>query len=163
MLSFAISQKYSARRNFSRQKLGGFTFLEILLVLGIILVLLVITWPIGLDFYRNRELETQTQFLIQTLRRAQTKSMSIELDSSFGVYISNQNFILFKGNSYDSLRDERYDEIFSFPGIISASGISEIVFSKFEGKPNIVGDIILTSNSNVVTININTMGRINLQ
>lgn len=148
----------------NKKFLTGFTFLEILLVLGIILVLLAVAWPIGLDFYRGQEFETQTQFLIQTLRRAQSNSMAIELDSSFGVYVGNNYFTLFKGNSYASpSRDIQYDEIFYLPDIISASGISEVVFSKFEGKPNIVGDIILASDSNVATININTMGRINLQ
>lgn len=118
--------------------------------------------PVSLDFYKNQELETQTQFLIQTLRRAQIKAMSVELDSSFGVYIINHNYTLFKGNTYAG-RDLQYDEIFDFPAIISISGISEIVFSKFEGKPNVTGDIVLSNSSNAETININGIGRINLK
>ena len=162
MLSLFISQKGLTRQNFVEEKLGGFTLLEILLALGIISILLAMIVPVSLDFYKSQELETQTQFLIQTLREAQSKSMSVELDSPFGVYVGNQSFILFKGNSYAG-RDVQYDEIFDFPKIISLSGISEIVFSKSEGKPNIIGNIILSSNSNVETININEMGRINLQ
>ena len=140
----------------------GFTLLEILLVIGIISILLVLVVPISLDFYKNQEIETQTQFLIQTLRKAQLEAMSGELDSSFGVSISSQNYTLFKGNSYTS-RDIRYDETFDLPEIIQPSGISEVVFSKSEGKPSVTGNLILSNNSNTKIININLMGRINLQ
>jgi prepilin-type N-terminal cleavage/methylation domain-containing protein len=157
-----IFQKGFTRQNFVEQKLGGFTLLEILLVIGIVSILLVTTVPIGLDFFRNQQLGTQTQFLIQTLRRAQIKAMSVELDSSFGVYISNHNYTLFKGNSYLS-RDNQYDEVFNLSEIINPSGVLEVVFSKFEAKPSATGNIILSSNSSTETININEMGRINLQ
>jgi hypothetical protein len=115
-----------------------------------------------LDFYKNQEIETQTQFLIQTLRRAQLEAMSGELDSFFGVSISSQNYTLFKVDSSMG-RDTKYDEIFDLPEIIQPSGISEVVFSKFEGKPSVTGNIILSNNSNTKIININLMGRINLQ
>jgi len=142
----------------------GFTLLEILLVIGIISILLVFTVPIGLDFYKSQQLETQTQSIIQALRRAQLKAMAVELDSSFGVYFGVSNYTLFKGNSYlDLSRDVRYDEIFDLPEIIDLSGLSEVVFSKFEGKPNITGSIVLSSDSDIKTININQVGRINLQ
>jgi prepilin-type N-terminal cleavage/methylation domain-containing protein len=140
----------------------GFTLLEILLVIGIISILLILVVPISLDFYKNQEIETQTQFLIQTLRRAQLEAVSGELDSPFGVSISSQNYTLFKGNSYMG-RDTRYDEIFDLPEIIQPSGISEVVFSKLEGKPSVTGNIILSNNSNTKIININLLGRINLQ
>lgn len=138
----------------------GFTLLEILLVIGIISILLVFIVPVSLDFYKSQQLEIQTQSLVQTLRRAQSKAMAIELDSSFGVFISNQNYILFKGNSYLT-RDAQYDETFDLPEIIEPSGLSEVVFLKFEGKPNVTGNVILTSNSDTRTININEIGRIN--
>ena len=140
----------------------GFTILEILLVIAIIATLLAFIFPLGLDFYKSQQLETQSQVLIQTLRRAQLKAISIDLDSPFGVYLTEDSFTLFKGNSYLT-RDSQYDEVFDLPEIINVSGLSEIIFSKFEGKPNVMGNIILSSNSEDEIININEMGRINLQ
>jgi prepilin-type N-terminal cleavage/methylation domain-containing protein len=114
----------------------GFTLLEILLVIGIISILLVFIVPISLDFYKSQQLETQTQSVIQTLRRAQSKATVVELDSSFGVYFGTSNYTLFKGSSYfDSGRDSQYDEIFDFPEIINIGGLDEIVFLKSEGVP----------------------------
>jgi len=130
---------------FGDSYLTGFTLLEILLVIGIISSLLVAIIPLGLDFYKNQELDTQTQFLIQTLRRAQSKAMSIELDSPFGVQINTP-----------------YDEVFDLPQIIKSSGLSEVVFSKFEGKPSVTGNITLSSDNKSKTISINYFGTVSL-
>lgn len=118
--------------------------------------------PVGLDFYKNQQLTSQSLELCQALRLAQQKSMSVELDSSYGVYLTNNNYTLFKGNSFLS-RDEQYDQIFNVPEIIQLSGISEVVFAKNGGNPNVTGDVILTCDSDSKTINVNQIGRINLQ
>jgi hypothetical protein len=68
------------------------------------------------------------------LRRAQSKAISGEFDSPFGVYLTNENYTLFKGQSY-SQRDPQFDEVYELPAIIRVEGLSEIVFIKTEGMP----------------------------
>ena len=140
----------------------GLTLSEILIVVAIIAILISFTLPLGLDFYRSQQLETQSQGVIQALRRAQLKAMSVEDDSRFGVYLTNDNYTLFKGSSYLT-RDANFDEVFDLPMIINVSGLTEVVFFKLEGKPNVTGNIILSSDSDSRTININEMGRINYE
>jgi len=140
----------------------GLTLSEILIVVAIIAILISFTLPLGLDFYRSQQLETQSQGVIQALRRAQLKAMSVEDDSRFGVYLTNDNYTLFKGSSYLT-RDVNFDEVFDLPMIINVSGLTEVVFFKLEGKPNVTGNIILSSDSDSRTININEMGRINYE
>lgn len=140
----------------------AFTLLEVLIIVVIISILISLTLPLGLDFYRSQQLETHTQGIVQTLRRAQLKAMSSEADSNFGVYLTSENYTLFQGDSYNT-RYSQYDEVFYLPAILTLTGLSQIVFSKLEGELNIAGDIILKSNSETRTININEMGRINLQ
>lgn len=140
----------------------SFTLIEILIVIFLIFVLTSFFVSVALNFYKSQQLESQAQTILQTLRRAQSKAMAIELDSSFGVYLTNDSYVLFKGSSY-AARDPQYDEVFELPKIINVSGVSEIVFSKFEGKPNVTGNIILITNSEQKIININKIGRINLQ
>ncbi|MCH8741575.1 hypothetical protein IH779_01615 [Patescibacteria group bacterium] len=139
----------------------GLNFIETLLVIFIISILLAFILPISLDFYKNQQLRTHTQGILQTLRRAQLKTMSVELDSKFGVYIANDNYILFKGNSF-AARDIQFDEVFDLPQIITVSGLSEIVFSRLEGKPNITGDIVLHSGNESMAINVNNLGTVSL-
>jgi prepilin-type N-terminal cleavage/methylation domain-containing protein len=143
--------------------MNSFTLVELLIVIGIIAILASFSLFLGFDFYKSQQLETQTEKILQTLRRAQAKSMSVELDSSFGVYFDNNNkkYILFKGNSYSP--QDPYNEEFDLPTIINLSGLSEIVFSKSEGKPNLTGNIILTVNSKQRIININEIGKIEIQ
>ena len=140
----------------------GLTLSEILIVVAIIAILISFTLPLGLDFYRSQQLETQSQGVIQALRRAQLKAMSVEDDSRFGVYLTNDNYTLFKGSSYLT-RDVNFDEVFDLPMIINVSGLTEVVFFKLEGKPNVTGNIILSSNEDMRTIHINEVGRVNLK
>jgi prepilin-type N-terminal cleavage/methylation domain-containing protein len=149
-------------QNFSKKNLGGFTLIEILIVISLISILIFFLVSIGLNFYKSQQLESQAQTILQILRRAQLKAMAIEFDSSFGVYLTNSNYTLYKGSSY-ATRDLQYDEVFELPEIINVKGLSEVVFSKSEGKPNITGNIILTADSQQKIININEIGRINLQ
>jgi len=114
--------------------MNSFTIIELLIVIGIIAILASFSFLFGLDFYKSQQLESQAQTILQTLRRAQLKAMAVELDSSFGVYLTNHNYTLFKGNSY-STRDPLYDEVFDLPEIINVGGLDEVVFLKFEGIP----------------------------
>lgn len=142
----------------------AFTLIEILLVVIILAVLTGLSIPVSINFYKTQQLDVNVKGVVQSLRRAQLKAMSIESDSIFGVYLTNDSYILFKGSSFDA-RDISYDEVFDLPQVITVSGIQEIAFSKFEGVPvgALTGDIILNSNGDSRIININEIGRINLQ
>jgi len=134
---------------------------EILIVVAILAFLFVLMVPSGIQFYRTQQLDTITEEIIQALRRAQLNSMSVKNDSAFGVYFSSSQYVLFRGNSYLS-RDQ--EEVFEILNDISFSGdISEVVFSKLSGDPNNIGNLILTLNNKTKTININSLGRINLE
>ena len=146
-----------------RKIMKSFTLVEVLLVIGIIAILIAIIAPMGIDFYKNQQLDNSTQMIINTLRRAQLKAMSIELDANYGVYFTEGSYTLFKGNSFAD-RDVQYDELFELSSFISINETpKEFVFSKFEGEPSINGDIFLTNGLDNQTININEIGRVNLE
>ena len=142
----------------------GFTLIEILLAVAIISILAALTIPIGINFYTTQNLDSVSDGVIQALRRAQLKAMSQEGDSDFGVYIGSGkvgHYSLFRGSSYINKEDE---EIFDISNNISFGGdMTEVVFTKLYGIPNVTGDIILTLDGDTETININELGRINLE
>lgn len=144
-----------------QQFAAGFTLVEILLVIGMLAFLAAIITPITLDFYKSQQLDTHTRQIIQTLRRAQLSAMSVEEDSSFGVYLTNNNYTLFRGSSYVT-RETQYDEVFDLSQIVNISGLSEVVFSKLDGLSSATGQISLTNNIKTNAIDINEMGRVNL-
>lgn len=112
----------------------GLTTLEILLVIGTLTVFVGFVAPPILDFYKIHQLNNYTQDIVRTLRMAQLKAMSIESDCSFGVYLTNDTYTLFKGDSYSN-RSPEFDEVSELPRVITTDGLKEIVFLKFEGLP----------------------------
>ena len=143
-------------------KKKAFTLVETLFVVGIFSILVIFTLPLSLDFYKKYQLDVYTQEVVQALRRVQLKSMSIEQDSRFGIYLTEGNYVLFRGDSYVT-REVQYDEIFDLPQVINASGLQEVVFTKVEGLPSATGSIVLSNNIENKTISINSFGRINLE
>jgi type II secretory pathway pseudopilin PulG len=141
----------------------AFTLLETLLIIATIVFLAALIFPLSLDFFKDQQLQSATQGILQTLRRAQLKAMAVEQDSNFGVYITNTNYTLFKGNSF-AIRESNFDEIFPLSSTISVqSPPKEIIFLKMEGRPTSSQIIILNSGSRSQTISINEVGRINLE
>jgi len=141
----------------------GLSLIEILLVVGILAILVILAPPLVLDFYKTQQLETHTQGVIQTLRRAQLKAMGVENATSFGVYLTNDDYTLFQGASY-AARDTQYDEVIDLPQIITITNSpKEVAFSRIEGAPSATGTIILSANGESRTISINEIGRITLE
>lgn len=141
----------------------GFTVIEILLVIAIAVVLFALVFPLGINFYRDWQLQNTTQQILQTLRKAQGRAMASELDSSFGIYIQERSYVLFKGDSFEN-RENQLDEVFDLPlSIVIDSSPKEIVFSKLRGEPKGEEEIIINSDSQREIIKINEAGRINLE
>ncbi|MCD6550213.1 hypothetical protein J7K24_01555, partial [bacterium] len=137
----------------------GVTFLEILIIVGIVAIIFVLTVPIGFRFYKSQYLYNTTEGIIQALRRARFQALS-QSESNYGVFLGSGKsgrYILFRGNSYADREDE---EIFEVPEDIFFSGISEVVFSKFDGLPSATGSIFITDGFATHTIDINQEGRI---
>jgi len=139
---------------------NGFTLFEVLLVIAILAVLVSVSLPSTINFYQTWQLDLNKNGIAQALRRAQLKAISVEADSSFGIYLAAGQYILFKGSSFAS-RDPGFDESFELPDNLYLSGLSEIVFTKLQGIPSAAGNIFLTVNGQSKTININEQGRIN--
>ncbi len=131
-----------------------------MMAMAVLALLIAVSLPLALSFYKTRQLDVCENGIVQALRRAQLKAMSVEADSTFGVYISSNQYVLFKGSSY-ATRDTAYDEVTDLPANLQISGLSEIVFSKLNGTTLNTGNITLTIDNRSETININALGRIN--
>lgn len=125
---------------------GGFTVLELILVIAFIGILVSLTAP----FYKSLELKADLsqigERLVSDLRRQQTYANLGRLDNSWGVKLNSDSYILFKGNSF-LLRDTSADEPVSLPKTIRLSNtipISEIVFNRSKGDASNAGQITLT-------------------
>lgn len=137
----------------------GFTLLELLLSLALIAILAGFSASIFLRIQTKNDLDSSAATVVQNLRRAQLLAQAVDSDIAWGVKIQNGSIILFKGASY-ATRDTAFDEISTIPNSIGASGVSEIVYNKFTGLPQLSGTITLSTNTDTSTVTINEKGTV---
>ena len=137
---------------------SGYTLLEILLTIAVVGILAGLAIPVYQSFEVKNDLDLATHTIVQEVRRAQALSEASDGDSSWGAKIQNNDVTVFRGSSY-AARDPQFDEVFSFFGTLTVSGLQEIVFEKFTGTPQSIGTTTLVSVTNESTaIVINSKG-----
>jgi type II secretory pathway pseudopilin PulG len=138
----------------------GFTLLEILLSISVIIVIGGIGIPIYHNLQIKNDLNDTAYRLVQMSRRAQALSRAEKNDSSWGVYIGEGSITLFQGQDYAS-RDAQYDETFEHSPAVTFSGDNEYTYTKQDGRlPSPVSLQMQAANENTVDVGINEMGNI---
>ena len=135
----------------------GFSLIEVLLVIVIIGLLGYLTLPLGIGFYQTLVLNSSADQLIQTLRQAQTDAQAAKFDSSFGVRLNEQAYTFF------SSEQPSYDLTYTLDQGLTLSGLTEVIFSKITGLPNLTGEIFLANKRESALIQINNQGTIDLK
>lgn len=119
----------------------AFTVIELLTIIGILIILLFLTFPSFNFFRRESDLNNSAEEIINSLRLAQNKTLASELASQWGVYFETSTqpnqYILFRGTSFVS-RPTSSDEVHQLPNSIEVSEIElwggkEVLFEKVTG------------------------------
>ncbi len=121
----------------------GFTLIELLLVIALITIMSVFSYPVGVSFLEQSHVEDVRAELLSALRKAQLQAIVQKNNSAYGVYIASDSYVLFEGVLYEN-RDASKDEVFSFPHAIAIEGIAEVYFRERTGEPSASGIITLT-------------------
>lgn len=141
-------------------KQRGFSFLQVLLVIGLFMVMASLTVPSLYQWQTGVQINTIATEIGQNLRRAQVKAMSGFNNSNWGIYFSNNSYTIFIGSSYDG-RDQSWDEDYLVSSSITMINdfSDEIIFSQNTGLPSTSGEITLSNLSGeVISITINELG-----
>jgi prepilin-type N-terminal cleavage/methylation domain-containing protein len=138
---------------------SGFTLIEILIAMAILVIILGLGYFVGFDFYRNYALHSEKDVLVSVLRKARSQALNNVGASAHGVYIGDSSYTIFYGSSYVS-RNAQYDEnIKKAPGI-SATGLNEVVFAPLTATSTASSTITLNNAKKSFFIDINYEGRI---
>jgi hypothetical protein len=130
-----------------------------LLVIGLMLVIGVFMFPLGISFYRSQMANEGVEGIESALRRAQTFAMTGKHDSSFGVKFFEDSYLLFEGGSYAS-RTTAEDELYTLGAEIADSSLDEVVFELFSGSPSVTGVIEIYSGEKSGQVEVTAAGRI---
>lgn len=139
---------------------SGFTLIELLLSVALVAILAGFSIGMYYSYYVQNDLNIATHTLAQGLRRAQVLSRAMQNDSSWGIKTGTGSTTIFKGSSYSG-RDTAYDEVFDLPSSVSVTGVTEVVYSKFDGIPGTTGTMTVSSNNNEsITLTLNAKGMV---
>lgn len=124
----------------------GFTMLELLLSIAIIVILTGITIPFYSE-YNKGSLQAESGIIVSAIRTARISAISEKNNSGWSVHFSQSKIIVFKGSSFE-LRDTLFDKEISISNSFIFSGINDVYFSPFDGIPNKIGVVIMTGQDN---------------
>lgn len=143
----------------AKQRMKGFSLVEIVVVLGIIALFAGISTTVYTTMRSKNNLEIATSSIVEALRFAKSNAEQVQNDSMWGVYVTSNQVTVFSGSSYAG-RDTSKDKTLALPQGIVVSGLSEVVFEKVFGTTNVTNAIIITGADGSQTISINAKGTI---
>ncbi|MBL7022051.1 hypothetical protein ISR92_01910 [Patescibacteria group bacterium] len=142
-------------------KQGGFSIVQVLLVLAIFLVIASMAIPSLYQFQVGAQVDTVAAELGQSLRRAQSRAIVGYDNTNWGVYFEEDAYTIYSGNDYNTRNTDR-DESYPYSNsiLIINDFSDEIVFTRISGLPSSEGNITLSNsmNSDQSTITINSLG-----
>jgi type II secretory pathway pseudopilin PulG len=132
----------------------GISFLEILIVVGIIAIISAVASAFLADYGKGVEIEVTKNRIISDLKQAQTKSMTGDSGLFWGVYFVNATSGYYRVYStpttYASASTTIQDTVY-LPGRVSFSVPSstpvDVLFQKIRGTINATSTIVLVSSS----------------
>ena len=147
----------------SKKNPKGFSLFEILVVMGILLILSVLVFPITLQKAQKSKLDSYANQLKTDIYYQQQRSAYKDIPG--GIYIRANGYTLFDGESY-SLASETQPK--NLPANISITSVnltlgSEILFPAGKFKPSVYGSLVLTDGTYSVMVYINREGLIDYE
>lgn len=147
----------------------GFTFIELIIVVGLIGIILAFGMVMNLgSIGRSGVIQERDLFVSLLLSGARAKAMANINQMSHGVHIDNEcnRYILFEGNSFPAPsncdKDSREISFTSSSTEISNTGGDDIIFERLSGDViKGAGMILIKGNNASTTIELNGIGRIN--
>jgi prepilin-type N-terminal cleavage/methylation domain-containing protein len=156
-----------------RTSQSGFTMLEILVVIGLVLMLSTMALLVSFDTYRGSNFRNDRDLLVATLERARAQSLNnlcvgttctaAQNSRPHGVAIrpngQPNSYVVFQGASYVT-RDSGVDSNFVASQTSTTTGATEIVFSPLSGTTTAKTVTVSDTSGHSSVITIGTDGQI---
>jgi len=135
----------------------GFTLVEVVLVIAIMLILAVVAIPLSSGLGTNATLDDATGALIQNMRMVHTRSVAGLDGASHSISFYADHYVL--DESTGAAIEIKLPAV-----LFLTSTISNVVFSKATGVPNFTDTITLTHNAGGTrTVILNAIGMVEMQ
>ncbi|MDO8560379.1 MAG: hypothetical protein Q7S23_05135 [bacterium] len=148
----------------------GFTFIELLVVLGLIVTLAALAVPLFFNWQSESGLDTVAQELASAVREAQARAMAGDGASPWGVHFDDvavgDRFVLFRGASF-ATREAGYDQVTVLPASVAydailVAGGDAVIFARGRGTTGNTGSVTLrSSEGRIFELRLNAAGAVN--
>lgn len=127
-------------------KTKGFTIIEIIVALAILIFLGVLTFSVFNRYKRDRSLDVNSQILVGTLNEARSKTLDSLEGSQYGVHLASSSVTLFKGLTYNPSDPLNQERSFQGPVVIASTTLPgpDVVFERLSGETEQYGSIFLS-------------------
>ncbi|KKP43419.1 MAG: hypothetical protein UR32_C0001G0038 [candidate division WS6 bacterium GW2011_GWE2_33_157] len=147
-------------KNLNKKQLQGFSLFELLVVMGILLMLSALVFPLTIQKTQESKLESYASQLTTDIRYQQQRSSLKNMAG--GISLGSNQYTLFDGESLASATDT---DIKKYPTNIQITSVSltngsEIFFPSGEFKPLSYGTLVVTDGRNSIRVYINMEGLI---
>ena len=145
------------------ERTPGFTLLEIIIAVAILLLIAAATMFFFGDIRNYEALSRDTTSVISNLERARSLTLAGQDASQYGVHFDNETVFLFRGTSYAASGEIQATQLHSsitFDDINIANSSSTVVFDRLKGSTVNSGTITLrhTGTDATTTVIINNTG-----
>ncbi|MCX6757422.1 MAG: hypothetical protein NTZ44_00865 [Candidatus Nomurabacteria bacterium] len=147
----------------------GFTSIEMIVVLGIIVLLFLIVLPSLNKMRESQTFKNTAQDVFSSLDKARSQTLASVNSSSYGVHFQSDKVVIFTGTTYSGSAITNVIVNISTPitisnvtigGVSSTSG--DIYFNRLTGEPNQSGSVTLSANSVTKVITISATGSVSI-
>lgn len=131
--------------------------MEMLMVIGIIFLMAGLGTTLSFVYLRGQRLSVTAEIITTEMARAQTDAFTQAGDYAHGVRVFSDHLIRFAGASYDS-RVTAEDVSTEFPGVVTVSGLTEVVFLLGELSPVTSGVLTIEDSDQTYTVTVSSYG-----
>lgn len=133
---------------------------EVLIVIAIVSMLAGLGYFLDFNVLKSNIFSSDLNGVVDSIRRSRSKSMNNIDNSTHGIKILPDSYVLFEGQNYDS-RIVSKDQIISIDPELTFSGLDEAVFVQLSGESTASGSITVTKGLKTSAITINYDGGVN--
>ena len=144
----------------------GFTLVEIIMVIGIIIIISAISVNVYFNMKEKQAILKDSDSIVSIIEKTRNMSLNRKNDSAYGVKFASSTVTVFAGSTYNSGNNiSKYDLESNVK--ISTTSLSshgtEVGFAKTSGIPNATGTVVLSTSAYTKTITISGTGIIEVK
>ena len=135
----------------------GFTIVELLVVIGLIMVMTALSVSFSFNYLRRHQLDYSGQIMVTEIQTARSQSLAQADNAAHGIAIFPDHVIRFVGDSY-ATRVAAQDVRTDFFGSFTVSGNTEMIFPKGQANPSSAATVTLQDSQNFISLNLSAYG-----